>query len=645
MIDLEAAYRAEARFRGVLEAAPDAMIIVDQRGRIVLANAQAERLFGFSRAQLLGQPVEMLVPDQFRSKHEAHREGFFTGPQRSRAMGSGVELYGLRSDGTEVPIEISLSPLETEEGRFVISAIRDVSERKAIERREREAQQLREFSSLMKEAVRACPLAITAYDADNELVLWNPAAARLFGYTSAEVIGRIAGTVDPRNARATQLLLEQLQRREPVQDLELEVLRKDGAPIHISVSTGPFRDVSGRGGMMAVIADITERKRAQEALRRNETLAAAGTLAAGVGHEINNPLSYVIMNLDLLALELAGLGAELAALAPAVLPRVERLRAAVEAAQDGGGRVRTIVSDLNLLSRVGSEETTAIDLHKLLDSAARMAQNEIRLRAQLVRQYEPVPVVHASEARLGQVFLNLLVNAAHALPEGDPDGNSILISTATGADGRAIVEITDTGCGIPSEIRDKIFDPFFTTKPPGTGTGLGLSICQSIVTAAGGEISVDSQQGLGATFRVVLPAGQGDVAPRRRSAVPRGRARVLVVDDEPLICQVMRLALEPVHEVVVVDSGAGALEQIASAPAFDVIFCDVMMPAMTGIQLYQRLMLAAPGVERRIVFMTGGAYTQETREFLARVPNRKFHKPFGIEELRSLVAEVLGATE
>jgi CheY-like chemotaxis protein len=298
------------------------------------------------------------------------------------------------------------------------------------------------------------------------------------------------------------------------------------------------------------------------------------------------------------------------------------------------------VRDVKLFSRPHKEERGAVDVRVVIESSIRMACNEIRHRAQLVKEYGEVPMVDSNEARLGQVVLNLLVNAAQAMPEGRASRNEIRVVTKTQS-GRVVIEVRDTGTGIPRETLPRIFDPFFTTKPVGVGTGLGLSLCRRMVTDLGGEIVVESEVGKGTVFRVTLPAATSEPRPSARAAVleqPARRARVLVVDDEVAMGRALKRGLERHHEVVVLTSGKEALARIASGERFDAIFSDLMMPEMTGMDLYEELFRIASDQAKRMIFLTGGAFTERAREFLDRVPNPRIDKPFEIANLLAIVA-------
>ncbi len=369
-------------------------------------------------------------------------------------------------------------------------------------------------------------------------------------------------------------------------------------------------------------------------LMQADRLVSMGMLAAGVAHEINNPLAYVVAGLDFLDSELGRLSRE-------VLPaRLVPLQQALREVAHGADRIEHTVRDLKTFSRSGDEALQPVDLRRVLESSIRMAFGEIRYRARLTMDLGPLPMVRASESRLGQVLLNLLINAAQAIPEGAADRNEIRVATFADASGRAVVEIRDTGVGIPREDLERIFEPFFSTKPRGVGTGLGLSISKGLVTAMGGEISVESQVGCGSVFRLLLPpaptAGSRPGVEGRAERASRP-ARVLIVDDEALVCKAVARALAAEHDVATETRAAAALERIAAGERFDLVVCDLMMPEMTGMDFHERLSSLAPDLARRTVFITGGAFTPKAREFLDRVKGPVVEKPFDGAALRTLV--------
>jgi PAS domain S-box-containing protein len=419
-----------------------------------------------------------------------------------------------------------------------------------------------------------------------------------------------------------------------------EAALKSGEPATIEVmANGGTEDVSWYSCRIAKlderavvsVRDTTGRRQSEAQLFATDRLASVGTLAAGVAHEINNPLAAVIANLELATADIqaSGIGGEL----------LEEVRDARDAAE----RVRLIVRDLRLFSRAEETRRRQVDVREVLESTLRMAWHEIRHRARLVKAFDDVPLVEANEARLGQVFLNLVVNAAHAIPEGRAESNQIRVATRQESE-RVVIEIIDTGVGMSSELLQHIFTPFFSTRPAGVGTGLGLPICRRLVEDIGGELRVASRPGKGSTFTVFLPVTTQPEEPPlpsrplASSPDPR-RGRILVIDDDPMVAAVVRRTLTADHDVITTNLTEEALERLRGGERFDVILCDVMMPNMTGVDFWRELERFAPDETKRIVFLTGGAFATQARQFLESVPNLHIDKPFVPEELRAIVRE------
>ncbi len=407
-------------------------------------------------------------------------------------------------------------------------------------------------------------------------------------------------------------------------------MRKDGTRVVVEISA----KLLANGREQAVVRDVTERKALEVQLVLAERMASLGRLAAGVGHEVNNPLAYVMLNLEMASDAVARL--------PAGRERDELARA-LEAAREGSERVRNIVRSLASFGRGDEEPLGPVNVHSALDGALRILESRYRHRSRVLRDYKATRLAQASELRLGQVFVNLIANAADSIAEGDPDRNCIRLTTYDMADARVAIEVADTGGGIAEPIRGHVFEPFVTTKTVGAGSGLGLSICHGIVATFAGEIALVHTSPAGSTFRVVLPAAKPGAPPRgeqpRAYGAPARAARVLVIDDEPAVGQIIARALES-YDVTVTESGTHA-RGLCESESFDVILCDMTMPGFDGIDLWESLHAAGRGQERRIAFMTGGAFATRAREFLARVPNRCIDKPFGIDLLEQVVAAVL----
>jgi two-component system cell cycle sensor histidine kinase/response regulator CckA len=400
--------------------------------------------------------------------------------------------------------------------------------------------------------------------------------------------------------------------------------------------------VDGNPATISLARDVTEEQRLRERLALSDRLASIGTLATGIAHEINNPLSYIMANLDFVGTELAALrGGATGPLAPS--PTVlKELDTAVRDASQGAERVQIIVQDMRKMARKDFGERAPIDVPTIVRAAVEQARVGIGLRAHLELDLTHVPPVMASESQLSQVIVNLVVNAADAiLPDATADRREVRISTRLTVDGWIEIAVRDTGTGIPVEVRDKIFDPFFTTKPVGVGTGLGLAICHGIVRTHGGTLSFDTEVGVGTTMKVRLPPSAiGIPAPapgRERSATNSGH--ILVVDDEPAIgSAVIRLLKRGKTEFE--SNARRALERVVAGERFDLVICDVRMPEMNGPELLTALRGRAPDQARAFVFMTG-ALDERSEIDLGRLGVPVLQKPFNRDSLHDFVSAQL----
>ena len=507
--------------------------------------------------------------------------------------------------------------------------------RRAVQELSRQQDELKEsYEALLasrrdfRRVIDSVPTGVLIHRAG--LVLYaNPSWSATLGFdpTGRSVTDIV--TPDARE-RVALLLSPSAASGASVPRVEIPFLRASGAVATLEVAPSQPVLFDGEGAAVLVGYDVTERRELEAKSQLADRMASIGTIAAGVAHEINNPITYVIDNVRRIDAELDG--------ASTGVPRSELRQLAAEAI-GGLERVRLIVRDLNMFSRAEKDDVGIVDVSEVIESTARIASKEVRGRAQLVLDLAAVPPATGLPARLGQVILNLVLNAAQAIPEGAAQKNRIAV-TARASEGVIVIEVQDTGAGIPPENLTRIFEPFFTTKPIGRGTGLGLAVCHEIVTSMGGAIAVDSKVGEGTTMRVTLP-----IAPVRPAAVSRTasilpavapdtrRKRILIVDDEPLVARALKRALRA-HDVTVAVGGVAAIEALRTT-SFDVIVCDLMMPDVSGIDLYERM---PADVQRRFVFATGGAFTQRAQQFLAEVPNRRIDKPFD----SVVVAKVLG---
>jgi PAS domain S-box-containing protein len=547
-------------------------------------------------------------------------------------------------DGTERNIADSGAPIRSAKGelRGVVLVVRDRTEQRAAERA------LEESQSTLQSFFEGAPLSMGVVellgDDDYMFVSCNAMTAALSTSRREEIEGRRASEILPPEHVAfwSEHYREAMRTGLP---LHAEVERGEGPRRRrLSVTVARIQTAPGsRPRFVFVGEDVTEREQLRARLTIADRMASLGTLAAGVAHEMKNPLAYVLASLEFAARQVQSLARLMTARPeggqPAELDLLER---SIEQAREGAERVNAIAKDLRTFARAEEDQREPIDVGAVLESSIRMVWNEIRHRARLVRDYSEVPKVTANEARLGQVFINLLVNAAHAIPEGNAAANEIRVCTKRDQEGRAVIEVRDTGSGISDEHLGRIFDPFFTTKPAGSGLGLGLSICHGIVSALGGEISVESRLGEGSLFRVTLP-GVPATSDRPLPAAPppsegrKRRAKILLIDDEPAFRVSLGHLLGATHDVTTAASAREALDRVRAGERFDLLLCDLMMPEMTGIDLHEELRRKAPEQAKRMVFLSGGAFTARAQAFLKGVPNAYLEKPFKIEELNRLI--------
>ncbi len=477
---------------------------------------------------------------------------------------------------------------------------------------------------------------------DGKVVYVNPASARALGLASTnELVGTsLADVFHQDNRQVVESRVRAPRANAPSDTFGLLWRAKGGTYRTTEASASPI-DLDGSPAVVVVARDVTERAEFQNQLLQRDRMAALGTLSAGVAHEINNPLTYLLVNLEHVLRRLRAASASddpIEELSTDTNGGLAGLAQSLQHAVEGANRVRQIVRDLLTFAQGNVEHRGMVDVRGIVESATQMAWHEIRHRARLVKNLAEVPPIDANEARLGQVFLSLLVNAAQAIPEGQADQHEVRVATRTDERGNIVVEVSDTGMGIPPENLTRVFDPFFTTK--GDGTGLGLSISHGAIRGLGGDIEVKSVPGR-TTFQVTLPpakAWRGGGSSSTHEARTLTRRRVLIVDDERLVGEAIARALSEESDVDVVTDAKHALARIAKGDRYDVILCDLMMPVMTGMDLYAEVVRVAPKLVGRLVFMTGGAFTPRARAFLESVGNPCLEKPLDTSRLRSIIA-------
>jgi len=414
----------------------------------------------------------------------------------------------------------------------------------------------------------------------------------------------------------------------------------------LDVWLGPLRDAAGEPvGAIGVCTDVTESRRLQTRIIQDDRIHAIGTMAASVAHEINNPLTYVLGGLEEARAELDALAADLGALAAArgddpilsaAQGRLDSMRDNLGPALAGTERIRHVTRELSTFTRPNDERLTTVDVRGVVRSVLKLVRKEIEARARLVEELGPTAAVEANEARLVQVLVNLLMNAWQALPAPEPARHVIGVRTGL-ENGETLIEVWDTGPGVPPELRQQIFEPFITTKAIGAGTGLGLFVCQNIIKSLKGRIEVEDAPGGGALFRVLLPAASAPAAvavPASiavSSGVPRKRC-VVIIDDDALVARALaaRFAADDLFEVRTVLDGRDGLTLLLTDSGIDLAYCDLMMNGFSGMDVDTALRRQAPERASKVVFMSGGAFTSEARTFLDQRRTAFVQKPFDI---------------
>jgi two-component system cell cycle sensor histidine kinase/response regulator CckA len=585
-------------------------------GEVVYVNRVFQEILGMdavSGVDIEGAPATYGICDHQGRPYPVDRLPF----TRALEAGHAVRVDDLvihRRDGRRVYVRAFATPVRAgaDQIDLVIVVFNDITaEVTAIaERHKAEAH--------LSMALEHAPITIYSLDTDGRITLARGAGLKNSGVPD-DLPGRLVWDLYPadspvltsvRRALGGETIVETLESGEKVFDAFMS----------------PVRDAHGRiTGIIGISTDVTQQRRLQARAIQNDRVMAMGTLAASVAHEINNPLAYILGSLD----EIDG------ALSS---QNLDAVRAGLKAVRTGAERIRNVTRDLRSFSRPDDETVSAVELRGVVGAVLQLVRKEIEARARLVLELDDVPAVRANEARLVQVVLNLLVNAWQALDPGDAAEKQV--GLRIGREGSsAVIEVWDSGPGVAPEDRERIFEPFFTTKPVGQGTGLGLFVCRNIVNGFGGDISLADRPGGGSVFRVRLPAATSSDG--RKLTPPLGtqqaspasavrRARILVVDDDQWVSATLAKRLRHDFEVEVEQDGARAVARILGPPGFDLVFCDLVMRGLTGMDIHQRVLEADPGRLTRLVFMTGGAFTPEAADFVERYPDAVVYKPFDI---------------
>jgi len=637
----ESGRTVELRLRAAVESSPSGLLMIDADGHIVLLNREIERLFDYSREELLGRSVDLLVPDRFRAGHDGFRTLFLADP-KVRSMGAGRELYGRRRDGSEVPVEIGLTPVVTDEGMFVLSSIVDISARKRAEER-------------FRVAVESSPNGMVMIDREGRIVLVNREVERMFGFARDELIGATIELLVPERFRARHpehraAFYQDPTTRSMGAGRDLFGLRKDGTEIPVEIGLNPIETDEGVL-VLGSIVDISARKRAEqerigleEDLRHSQKMEAVGTLAGGVAHDFNNVLGAILGYAELAREDvLRGSAAE---------RDLQELLKSVE-------RGRQLVQRILTFSRRQETTRRPLAVGPTLQEAVTLLRAALPASIDILLTIHPsTPRVYGDTTSLHQVLTNLATNAAHAMPNGgvlevraEPfyARDSFARAHPEVREGSyAKVVVRDNGTGMDKTTLERAFEPFYTTKQPGSGTGLGLAMVHAIIRDHQGLVELSSEVGVGTEARFFLPALEGD--PEEEAArpreTPRGKGeRVLYVDDEPSLARIgERRLTELGYLVTAVTDSAVALEAFLADPgAFDLVVTDYSMPKLTGVELARRI--NARGHRVPVLLLTGFVEDLPERTFREAGIVRALTKPVARRDLALALRELLDARE
>lgn len=473
--------------------------------------------------------------------------------------------------------------------------------------------------------------AIARVDENGICVEGNPALHTLLGYANNELDGMRFLDLVHASDRANVAAGFTAARTDELHSVEGRAVRKDNRllPLQLSIIAR-----AGNRGHFAFVRDLTQKKTDEEKLAAAVSVTAIGAFATGLAHEINNPLAVVLANVE----EAGHVTGELRPkVAKDALEDFDELRTMLSEAHNASQRIQNMVRDVRVFA-CPDHRSGKVDINTIAESCCNIVYAEIRHRAKLTKRLQAVVPIIGNEAKLAQLVLNLLVNAAQAMPEGMVSENEIIVETRQQGRGAIVLEISDTGSGIDPTISNRVFDAYFSTKP--RRPGMGLAIARAAVSAHGGELSLTPRPGGGTVARVVLPTLEADLGDEAKPPSEVGQRRVLVVDDDPLVLRSLTRILARDFEVAAARNGREALDMVRAGGTYDAMLCDLVMPELSGIELHEVLTHDDPELAKRTVFLTGGAFTGRAQTFLESVGQPHLEKPVDLKTVRELLMQM-----
>ena len=632
--------QSDSRKAAILQSALDCVVTIDAEGKVIYFNPAAESTFGYTSDEAVGKRMsELIIPARLRGYHDQGLAKYLaTG--HSTILGKRIEVYGMRSDGNEIPLELTITAIGELPRPIFTAFIRDLTERKRSEAERKQAEEeLRKSEERYRISVENAHDIIYEHDLEGKYTSINKAGEQITGYTLDETLKlNIADTVAPEHVNKARQMIGAKLAGQSITAYELEIIAKDGRRIPVEVNTSLVFQNGIPIGVQGIARDVTERKHLEEQLRQSQKMEAIGQLAGGVAHDFNNLLTVIGGYSSILLIK---------------LPPDSPFRASVEEIKKASDRASGLTRQLLAFSRKQILQPRILDLNTVVSDLDKMLRRLIGEHIDLLTITDPnLDNVKADPGQLEQVLLNLVVNARDAMPEGGKltieTRNAVISKDYAQLHGippgpYIMLTVSDTGCGMEAAVREHIFEPFFTTKEAGKGTGLGLATLYGIIKQSGGNVRVYSELGHGTTFKIYLPRAQefaeiGELTGTKPT--PKGTETVLLVEDEEQVRAILKQILENQgYHVLSASQGEEALAISQEPGDIQLMITDVVMPQMSGRELAERMLSVRPSL--RVLFMSGYTDDAIVRHGLLDEKLNFIQKPFDSATVARKVRDVL----